>query len=41
MTQGLLVKLDRKNGPALHTQIERELRDAIPAGRLPADTPFP
>jgi GntR family transcriptional regulator/MocR family aminotransferase len=41
MTQELLMRLDRKNGPALHLQIERELRDAIRSGRLPSGTSLP
>jgi GntR family transcriptional regulator / MocR family aminotransferase len=41
MTQELLVSIDRKNGPPLHVQIERELRHAIRSGRLPSGTPLP
>lgn len=41
MAQELLLTLDRKSGPALHLQIERSLRDAIRAGRLPAGTALP
>jgi GntR family transcriptional regulator/MocR family aminotransferase len=41
MAQELLVTLDRGGGEALHLQIERGLRDAIRAGRLPTGTTLP
>ena len=41
MTQELLLNLDRESGPALHLQIESELRAAIRSGRLPSETALP
>jgi GntR family transcriptional regulator/MocR family aminotransferase len=37
----LLVAIDRSNGDPLRGQIERELREAVRAGRLHAGTPLP
>ncbi|HEU4977429.1 MAG TPA: PLP-dependent aminotransferase family protein, partial [Solirubrobacteraceae bacterium] len=37
----LLVEIDRDGEAPLHQQLERALRDAVRAGRLPAGTPLP